>query len=196
MAPDAPVYLPVGVSYQTTHSGWGIAVDVVIGLVLLWMWFALTRDAFVDLTPWLRNRVPPTARLDRQAWLLAPLALAVGAATHVLWDSTTHDWGFVVRDVAALGEEYGRFAGYSWLQLASTVAGSVVVAAYGMHHLSRLPVDPRPAAVRRAGLWLVPIPVAALAVGIVWWDLWAAVGGALLALLAVAIGWRAAQQRR
>ena len=27
LAPDAPVYLPVGVSYQTTHSGWGVAVD-------------------------------------------------------------------------------------------------------------------------------------------------------------------------
>jgi len=85
LAPDAPVYLPVGVSYQTTHSGWGVAVDVVIGLVLLWLWFALLRDAVVDLMPSLRRRIPAQARLGRRAWLLAPLAIAVGAGTHVLW---------------------------------------------------------------------------------------------------------------
>src|SRR5688572_27285391 len=104
VAPDVPVYLPVGVSYATTHSWQGLPVVVVIGLVVLWLWFALLRDAVVDLTPWLRRRAPGRARLGRRAWLLAPLAVAVGAATHVLWDSATHDWGFIVRDVSFLRE--------------------------------------------------------------------------------------------
>ncbi len=191
VAPDAPVYLPVGVSYQTTHSGWGIAVDVVIGLVVLWLWFALLRDAVVDLTPPLRRRLPARARLDRRAWLLAPLGLAIGAATHVLWDSITHDWGFVVHEFPVLRDEYGPFPLYSWLQIVSTIVGSVVVAAYSVIVLRRLPLAPRPPAVRRPWLWLVPVPLAALVIGIVMRDLWAAVGAALLALLAVALGWRA-----
>ena len=190
VAPDAPVYLPVGVSYQTTHSGWGIAVDVVIGLAVLVLWFALVRDAVVDLTPSLRRRLPAHGRLDRRAWLLAPLAIAVGAGTHVLWDSATHDWGFIVDELPVLGEEYGPIALYSWLQAVSTVVGSVVVAAYCVVGLRRRPVEPRPAAVGRAGLWLIPVPVAALAVGIVLRDPEAAVGAALLALVAVACGWR------
>jgi hypothetical protein len=99
-APDAPVYLPVGVSYQTAHSGWGITVDVVIGLAVLWLWFALLHDAVVDLTPPLRSRAPARTRLNPRAWLLAPLAVAVGAGTHVLWDSATHDWGFTVQELA------------------------------------------------------------------------------------------------
>jgi hypothetical protein len=195
LAPDVPVYLPVGVSYRTTHTGAGIAADVVIGMVMLWLWFALVRDAVVDLTPSLRRRVPAEARLGRGAWLLAPLALAVGAGTHVLWDSATHDWGFLVQQFAFLREEYGPIPLYRWLQHSSTVAGSVVVAAYGVSQLGRRPIIPRPPAVRRSGLWLVPVPLAALSVAIVLRDPEAAVGAALLALLLVSSAWRTVRQR-
>ena len=108
VAPDAPVYLPVGVSYATTHSWQGIPAVVAIGLLVLWLWFALLRDAVVDLTPWLRRRVPARARLGRRAWLLAPLSVGIGAGTHVLWDSATHDWGFIVRQIAFLREQSAR----------------------------------------------------------------------------------------
>jgi len=195
VAPDAPVYLPVPVSYQTTHSGWGIGVDVVIGLAMLWMWFALLRDAVVDLTPSLRIRAPAQARLDRRSWLLAPLAVAVGAGTHVLWDSATHDWGFVVQEFAVLREEYGPVALYDWLQIGSTVAGFAVVAVYCGLRLSTRPVVPRPPAVRRAGLWLGPIALAAL-VGIALRDAKVTVSATLLALLAVSIAWRTASTPR
>lgn len=194
VVPDAPVYLPVGVEYRTTHSGWGIAVDVVLGLAVLWLWFALLRDAVVDLTPSLRARAPARARPDRRAWLLAPLALAIGSATHVLWDSATHDWGFIVEEFAFLREEYSQMRGYQWLQHLSTAAGSAVVAAYCVHQLKRRAVVQRSPAVPRSGLWLVPVPLSALAVGLVLRDVEAAVGAALVALVVVAIGWRIARQ--
>jgi hypothetical protein len=196
VAPDAPVYLPIGMSYETTHSGRGVAVDIVIGLALLWLWFFLLRDAIVDLTPPLRRRTAAQARLGRRTWLLAPPAVAVGAGTHVLWDSATHDWGFIVRELAFLREDYGPMPLYGWLQHGSTVGGSVVVAAYFVLRLLGRPVDSRPSAVPRAGLWLTPIPLAALAVGIVFADSEAAVGAALLALLVVASGWRVAQHQQ
>lgn len=194
VAPDTPVYLPVGVSYATTHRWEGLPVVVVIGLVILWLWFALLRDAVVDLTPWLRRRAPARARLGRRAWLLAPLAVGVGAGTHVLWDSATHDWGFIVRELSFLSEEYGPVPLYRWLQHASTVLGSVVVAAYGVHRWRMMPLVPRPPAVRRPELWLVPVPMAALVVGFSLRDPEAAVGAALLALVGVAILWRWARQ--
>jgi len=193
VAPDAPVYLPVGVSYRTTHSGGGLAVDVVIGLAVLWLWVALLRDAVVDLTPVLRRRLPAGSRLGRRAWVLAPLALAIGSATHVLWDSWTHDWGFVVQESAVLREEHGPLPLYRWLQHGSTLAGSVVVAAYCWHLLSNRPVLPRAAAVPRAGLCLVPVPLAAVAAGIILRDPNAGVGAGFLALVAVAIGWKVAR---
>jgi hypothetical protein len=195
LAPDLPVYLPVGVSYRTTHSGWGIPADVVIGLALLWLWFALVRDAVVDLTPSLRRRAPAEARLGRRAWLLAPLAVLVGAGTHLLWDAATHDWGFLVREVAFLRGEYGPLPLYRWFQHSSTVAGTVVVAAYGVSRLRRRPLVPRPPAVGRSGLWLVPVPLALPLVAIVLRDPEAAVGAALVALLAVASAWRTARRQ-
>ncbi|WP_107773986.1 DUF4184 family protein [Nocardioides sediminis] len=190
VAPDLPVYLPVGVSYATTHSGWGIPAVVVIGMVLLVLWVALVRDAVVDLTPYLRRRLPATARLGHRAWLVAPLAVAVGAGTHVLWDSATHDWGFLVEELAFLREEYGPVPLYRWLQHVSTIVGTIIVASYGMVRLRRMPVLDRPPAVGRSGLWLVPVPLAALAVGIVLRDPEAGVGAALVVLLVVAAAWR------
>ena len=194
VAPDAPVYLPVGVTYGSTHRWQGLPVVVVIGLVVLWSWSVLVRDAVVDLTPWLRRRVPARARLDRRAWLFAPLAVAIGAESHVLWDSATHEWGFIARDNAFLRETYGPIPLYRWLQHVSTVVGTAVVVAYGVRRLGSRPVVPRPPAVRRPALWLAPVPVAALGVGILLRSPEAGVGAALLVLLGVAIVWRAARQ--
>lgn len=193
LAPDVPVYVPVGVSYQTTHSGRGLPVAVVIGMVVLWLWSILLRDAAVDLLPWLRRRVPARARLGRREWLLAPLAVGIGAGTHVLWDSATHDWGFIVEDLAFLRRERGPLPVYAWLQHLSTVAGSIIVAAYGVLELSRRPVAPRVPAVSRPSLWLAPIPVTTLVVGIVLSDPDAGAGAALLTLLVVATVWRVAR---
>lgn len=193
VAPDAPVYLPVGVSYGTTHSWGGLPVDLLIGLVVLAVWSALLRDAVVDLAPGLRERLPAHARPGRRAWLLAPAALVVGSATHVLWDSATHDWGFVVQDAAFLREEHGGLPLYGWLQHVSTVVGSLVVLAFGVRRLRARVRVPRPPAVRRSGLWLAVVPVTGLVAGVLVRDLYAAGGAALLALLVVACAWRVAR---
>jgi hypothetical protein len=108
----------------------------------------------------------------------------------VLWDSATHDWGFVVRDLAFLREEYGPLPLYGWLQQLSTVVGCAVVAAYGVLRVRREPVNPRPSVVDRVWLWLTPIPVAALVVGLASRDPEPAAGAAMIALLGVAIVWQ------
>ncbi len=190
VAPDAAVYLPVPVSYATTHSGAGLLVDVLIGLVLLAIWDHLVRDAVVDLVSALRARRPLRKRLDRRAWLLAPLSVAIGAATHVLWDSVTHEWGFVVEGIDFLQDEQGAMPLYGWLQLGSTVVGTVVVTAYGVGRLRAMPTAPRRSVVPRPGLWLLPVPLTGTLVGLVAREANAAVGAALLALLAVAVAWR------
>lgn len=196
VAPDLPVFLPVGVGYATTHSGRGLPAATIIGLLLLWTWDAVLRDAVVDLTPGLRRRLPPRARRERRAWLLAPVAVAVGAATHVLWDSATHDWGLVVEEVALLRDEYGPFRLYGWLQHTSTVLGIGIVAAYGLARLLRLPEVPRSSAVRRPVSWQLPVPVTVLVVAAVRADPEAGVGAGLVVLLLVALGWHVVTTHR
>lgn len=195
VAPDLPVFLPVGVGYATTHSGRGLPAALVIGLLLLWVWYAVLRDPVVDLTPGLRHRLPQRSGLERRAWLLAPVAVAVGAATHVLWDSATHDWGFVVERVALLRDEFGPLRLYGWLQHTSTVLGIAIVAAYGVARLRSLPAAPRPSAVRRPALWQLPVPVTVLVIATALADPEAGVGAGLVALLLVALGWRVVAAR-
>lgn len=195
VAPDTPVYLPVGVGYATTHSGAGLLVDTVIGLVLLGLWFALLRDAVVDLVPFLRDRAPAHGRLRLRGWLLAPLAVALGAATHVLWDSATHDWGFLVEQHAFLRDDYGPLPLHRWLQHTSTVVGGAVVAVYCIVRSRRQPVLPRPAVVRRPGVWLGAVLAVALLVGVVSQDPELAAGAGLGALVVVSAGWHIALTR-
>ncbi len=162
VSPDAPVYLPVGVEYATSHSLRGLPVVTVIGLSVLWIWSVLVRDAVVDATPYLRHRLPARTRLDRRAWLLAPVAVALGAATHVLWDSTTHDWGFVVHGVGILDDDLGPLPIYRWLQDTSTVLGSLIVGGYGARLLRQRAATPRPPVTGRPALFWAVLGVTAL----------------------------------
>ncbi|HEX2892684.1 MAG TPA: DUF4184 family protein [Marmoricola sp.] len=194
MAPDAPVYLPVGVGYRTAHSWPGLLVASVVGLVLLVLWSFVVRDAVVDLVPALRRRLPLRDRPDARAWWLAPVAVLVGVGTHLLWDAATHDWGFLVEDLAFLRTEHASLPLYRWLQHASTVVGTLVVAAYGVVGLRRRPVRPRTAEVRRPGLWWAPVLLGGLAAGGLGVE--AAVGVVLVALLVVSITWQIHARRR
>jgi hypothetical protein len=153
---------------------------------MLWLWFAVVRDLVVDLTPVLRRRLPARARLERRAWLLAPIALALGAATHVLWDSMTHDWGFVVHQLGFLSDDYGPLPLYRWLQHLSTVVGTVAVATYGAVVLSRRPEVPRAAAVPHPGWWWAALASVAVVAGVVLPDPEPAIGALLIATVGLA----------
>jgi preprotein translocase subunit SecG len=64
--------------------------------------------------------------------VLAPFAILVGTWTHLLWDSFTHDNGWVVRRVAALSAPItvGDYTGTMChiLQYVSSVAGLLILA--------------------------------------------------------------------
>jgi hypothetical protein len=65
-------------------------------------------------------------------WVWAPFAILVGTWTHLLWDSFTHDQGFMVRRVAALSAPItiGSYTGTMChvLQYVSSVAGLLILA--------------------------------------------------------------------
>jgi hypothetical protein len=69
---------------------------------------------------------------DASWWRRAAVAIVVGAATHLAWDSFTHDGYVPVRQIAWLRSAAFSAGGvsvpwYNMLQHASTVAGGVVV---------------------------------------------------------------------
>jgi hypothetical protein len=172
--PDVPMFLPGRPGYDLTHSLWAVlTLDVLLASASVWLWFAVVRDAYADVTPWLRDRVPATARLTPQQWALVPAAAALGALTHVVWDAATHEGRWIATRVPWLAAEHAGVAGAQWAQWASGVLGLLVVTGYAAWWLARRPVAPRAARVAAPAAWLLAAPVVAVGAGLV------ALGGAV-----------------
>ncbi|SFS02077.1 protein of unknown function [Microbacterium sp. cf046] len=146
MTPDLPLFLRgTPVRYAVTHDlAW---MPLTIALVLLVIWRAVLRPAARELVPMgLARRLPgewdagAAAALretfaiagtpPRASWrgiLLLLVSLAIGIASHVVWDLFTHEdrWGVEVLPV--LDELWGPLSGYRWLQHGSSVLGLAVL---------------------------------------------------------------------
>ena len=133
MVPDLPLYLPVGPGYWFTHSWLGaLLVDLPTSAILVLLWWALLRQAVPQLTPnWLAQRWPrewssgwrPTP--SPIAILLTIASLAMGVATHIVWDDFTHPdrWGSVL---------FPAFSAWDWAHYLSSIFGLVVIGIWGV----------------------------------------------------------------
>lgn len=165
MSPDLPYFVP-GLRWMggLTHTGWAIvSLDVALGLVawLLWRWLA---PALKELSPTAirrRWRLPA----ERPRWWGVPLALAIGAASHVLIDEFTHAGRFGATHLPLLAASYpsplgGGWEGYRWAQYLGGAAGLAILAWVA----GRSPVTPVQPHRPRLARWL-PWAAAVAALG-------------------------------
>ena len=181
MTPDLPLFTRgLVIDYDITHDLRWIPLTTAIALVLLLVWRLLLRPACRVLAPrFLGARLP--AQWDRdmraataetfgslRATVLLVIALALGVASHILWDAFTHEARFGSALVPALDGNWGPLPGYKWLQYASGIGGVLVLAIAGAVWLrGRAPgrVDPAPLGLRLA--WWSSLPaVLLIAVGL------------------------------
>ena len=141
LVPDMALFVRLDDTYDLTHSLGGLlGVDVLLGTALFAFWAFVARDAWVDLAPdAIRNRMPASVTYTRRDWWLTPLAVGVGAATHLLWDSFTRPQGWGAQHVPWLQASYGGQLGTTWLQLGSGVVGIVVLVVVVRRWLVRVP---------------------------------------------------------
>lgn len=213
MSPDVPVFFKAyGRPYHLTHSAAGVlSVDLVLGLLGVWFWFAFLRAPVVDLLPGIvRERVTPRARYGRSQWTLAVPAVVLGSTTHVVWDLFTHHDRWGVRHLAWLHHQHGAHPGFKWAQFGSSVVGLTVVACWVLWVLRRLPRRQRPVAVPELGTRVLAgvlvltigsgaaVATATAEPGLGHWLAQAAVVGTILlgfALLALAAVWQLLARR-
>ncbi len=101
MIPDWGLFVPVGPGYTLMHSWPGLLLACVpLGLILLLLFRSLVRRAMVELTPTeMQSRLTKfkvwQTRFTAKEILAASVALAIGAASHLIWDAFTHHgrWG-------------------------------------------------------------------------------------------------------
>jgi hypothetical protein len=153
VTPDLPYYVPTRFNRMMleSHTAWGaITLDVPLGLAVLACGFLLRRPLTALMTPRAQAlclRAVERFRDQPLHWLLAPLSLYIGIWTHLIWDSFTHDNGWVVRRVAALSAPIS-FGGYTGtlchvLQYVSSVAGLLILAIW-YRRLLTPPTEPAP----------------------------------------------------
>ncbi|MFT4263488.1 MAG: DUF4184 family protein [Nocardioides sp.] len=149
MAPDVPLFLFGAHGMSLTHSWWSVpTLDTAMAVGAALVWFHWLRDALVAMSPaWVRGRLAPHCVITRRQQVLTPLAAAVGAATHVIWDSFTHADRWGVRRIAWLHEWHtiGPRSdwGYHWAQFGCGILGmAVVLAAAGLWLRGQAPHRP------------------------------------------------------
>jgi hypothetical protein len=131
---------------------------VIVALALLLVWRCVLRPAARELSPrWLAERLPaawdsgagPSLRetfgvssrarsgATWRAVILLVLSLAIGIASHIVWDLFTHEarWGSTV--IPALAELWGPLPGFKWLQHGSSVVGLLVLGIWMLVWLRR-----------------------------------------------------------
>jgi hypothetical protein len=192
MAPDLPLFLRgMPLHYGRTHSPAWLPITILVALLLLLVWRCVLRPAARELSPgWLAQRLPsawdaaaPAAlretfavtgtppRPSGRGILLLVVSLALGVASHIVWDLFTHEGRWGVEAVPPLAASWGPFPGFRWLQHGSSVLGLAILAVWGVRWLRRRPRanSPRllPDAVRWA--WWLSLPailVAAWGIGV------------------------------
>ncbi|WP_243075296.1 DUF4184 family protein [Microbacterium sp. SS28] len=165
MAPDLPLFVRAPIfGYARTHDLAWLPATTVLALILLLVWRCVLRPATRELSPrWLAARLPAgwdvgTAgaaretfairtderpdgvRRSRVSWtgmLLLLASLALGVASHILWDLFTHKgrWGADV--FPPLAQQWGPLAGYKWLQHGSSVIGLAIIGIWALLWLRR-----------------------------------------------------------
>ena len=103
MIPDGGIFFPRLMNYVTFHSNTGILTHCLpVGLVAYYLYSAVLKRPLIDLFPTtLRGKLlsaahKPNFNLTHIA--AACLLITLGASTHIVWDSFTHNgrWGTTI----------------------------------------------------------------------------------------------------
>jgi hypothetical protein len=128
ISPDFGYIIPTPISFFMYTAPGLFLFDLPVGLVLLWSFHTLVKWPVLSVLPVsLQRRLFKSA----QGFSFGPpkrfglilLSLLVGSATHVIWDSFTHDYGWVVEHFAFLSTPVSGIPLYTILQNLSTILG-------------------------------------------------------------------------
>ncbi len=157
MTPDLPLFVRgLPLSYSVTHSFAWLPVTMLAALALLLVWRCVLRPAARELSPrWLAVRLPGEwdagapaafretfatrsgARPSAVGVLVLVAALAIGVASHIVWDLFTHEGRWGSSAIPGLDADWGPLPGYKWLQHGSSVFGLVILGTFMVVWLAR-----------------------------------------------------------
>ena len=182
IVPDLWYFVPLA-TREASHSAAGLVLFCLpVGMLLYLVFHVFLKQPLAAL---ISPRLAPftNQRIPRRPWRGVLLCLFVGSATHLAWDSFTHEEGLMVEQFAGLQAQLFAIGAYpvrvfQLLQHASTLLGTAFVGWWAWRAFTRLPAAEAQSAVfsPRTRFWVVTALLAASAG-------WAALDAALPATL-------------
>jgi len=141
-APDFEYFFKFSVSSQFSHTWWGILYfNIPVAVLLSVVFHFFVKQNLINNFPdFLRARFQDTLAFDFKSYLSANflffvLSAALGAASHIFWDSFTHEHGYFVNVLPFYKDtivpyDGARYPLFYALQHLSTVVGLLLVTVY------------------------------------------------------------------
>lgn len=150
MSPDYSYFLPGDLALIPTHTFSGLFWFCLPAGLLVWMVFVhLLESPTLSLLPeaWRVRITPSDRRITFTALAFACVAIVIGAATHVIWDSFTHRWTPVVQAlpfmrISLFKIGYGHIYVYKFLQHLSSAVGMLILLIWAWRIRQGAPVRP------------------------------------------------------
>jgi len=148
LIPDAGYYLPMPEHYKANAHTWSGALlfSLPVGIVVLLIFYWIAPEIVYLLPSPYREVLEPRVAAPMTSLgeaLLAFCGLVIGVETHILWDSFTHQTGWLVERVAFLRSPFwgGAVPVFYALQVLSSVAGLCILV-YVLERWTRAQMTP------------------------------------------------------
>jgi hypothetical protein len=138
MAPDLDLILPIRLAREQTHGALALVTFCLPVGLAAWMLFqALIKPALIEVLPdrlyaRLCAEHPGNRLASVMSWLYAGAAVLLGALTHIIWDTFTHEDGrraHMLSELERDPEHASSWQLFRWLQHSSTLLGAAAVVA-------------------------------------------------------------------
>lgn len=139
LTPDFEYFLRMRIKSNYSHTIDGLFwFDLPLGLLLAFLFHNIVRNSLFDNLPtFLKSRFSAFRQLYwnehfKRNWFVVTISILIGAASHILWDSFTHDHGYFVQTIPTLQNSVDFLGGQipilKILQHSSTLIGGLVIA--------------------------------------------------------------------
>jgi len=139
LTPDFEYFLRMRIKSNFSHTIDGLFwFDLPLGLLLAFIFHNIVRNGLFDNLPTiLKSRFSTFKQFDwnghfRRNWFVVIISILIGAGSHILWDSFTHDHGYFVQTIPTLQSSIDFLGGeipiLKILQHGSTLLGGLAIA--------------------------------------------------------------------
>jgi hypothetical protein len=138
LTPDFEYFIRMRIQSNYSHSISGLFwFNLPLGIILAFIFHNIVRDSLFDNLPkFLKSRFSNFMQFEwnnyfKNNWFVVITSILIGAASHLFWDSFTHDHGYFVRIIPALSNSIDFFGNHvqviKILQHSSTLVGGITI---------------------------------------------------------------------